>query len=60
MRACTIDGCEKKHLATGLCEMHYTRVRRHGHHDIPNPGDVGTLVIPRWLAVKSGLEEDGA
>lgn len=27
---CSIDGCESKHLAKGLCSKHYTRMLRHG------------------------------
>lgn len=29
-RTCTIDGCENKAHAQGLCPKHYTRFRRHG------------------------------
>ena len=29
-RKCSIDGCERKHAAHGLCLMHYKRVQRHG------------------------------
>jgi hypothetical protein len=28
---CTIDDCDKEHIANGLCQMHYTRNRRHGN-----------------------------
>jgi hypothetical protein len=28
--ACTIENCGKPHYAHGLCQAHYTRVRRHG------------------------------
>lgn len=27
---CTIDDCDKKHLAKGMCQMHYRRVRLYG------------------------------
>lgn len=30
MNTCTIDGCDKRHKAFGLCQMHYARQRRHG------------------------------
>lgn len=30
MRTCTIDGCEKRHNANGLCGMHYMRAKLHG------------------------------
>lgn len=30
MTACSIDGCSKPHLARGLCNKHYIRLRKHG------------------------------
>lgn len=27
-RTCTVDGCEKPHFGRGLCNQHYSRVRR--------------------------------
>lgn len=30
IEVCTVDGCEKPHLASGYCSMHHTRLRRHG------------------------------
>lgn len=29
-RVCIVEGCSKKHLARGLCEMHYARMQAHG------------------------------
>ncbi len=31
---CAIEGCNRKHVAKGLCSMHYQRVKNHGspHH----------------------------
>lgn len=29
-RTCDIEGCERKHLATGLCRLHYHRKREYG------------------------------
>lgn len=38
-RKCTVEGCHGKHMAKGLCIMHYARMRRHGDllpwHDPP-------------------------
>ena len=30
MNSCTIPGCLRKHEARGMCEMHYSRWKRHG------------------------------
>lgn len=30
-RLCSVDGCGKPHLARGLCNKHYLRLRIHGH-----------------------------
>lgn len=30
MAHCTIPGCTRKHFGKGLCNMHYSRLRRHG------------------------------
>lgn len=35
-RVCSVDGCERKHHAKGLCHVHYVRNRRHG--------DTGTAI----------------
>lgn len=29
-RVCSIDGCNKPHMARGLCMMHWKRLQRHG------------------------------
>lgn len=31
MKKCTVDGCNKKHMAKGYCTMHYARLKRHGN-----------------------------
>ena len=30
MKTCSIDGCEKEHVARGFCSMHWQRWREHG------------------------------
>lgn len=30
MRTCSVEGCDKKHMAKGYCVMHYRRVTRYG------------------------------
>lgn len=30
MKKCKIKSCDKKHQAKGFCQMHYTRLQRHG------------------------------
>ena len=30
MKQCSIDGCEKRHVARGFCRQHYQRWQRHG------------------------------
>lgn len=29
-QGCSVEGCDRKHYAKGLCEMHWRRVRKHG------------------------------
>lgn len=35
MRTCTVEGCDRKHLALGYCQMHHGRVRRNGTPEDP-------------------------
>ena len=37
IRICSIDGCENKHNALGLCVKHYTRLRSHGDQSALRP-----------------------
>lgn len=30
MRRCSVEQCDKPHVCKGLCQKHYTRLRRHG------------------------------
>lgn len=34
-RVCSVEGCGKKHLAKGYCNMHYLRQKVHGRVDTP-------------------------
>lgn len=34
MRTCSVDGCEKRHVARGYCWKHYARLRRTGAADL--------------------------
>lgn len=43
-RTCSIDGCAGKHLAQGLCNAHYRRLRRDG-----DPGTAATRPAPHSL-----------
>lgn len=36
-RTCSVDGCEGRHYGKGWCLRHYTRMRRHGSLDDPEP-----------------------
>lgn len=36
-RTCTIDGCERRYDAQGLCHMHYSRWRRNGDPLVRKP-----------------------
>lgn len=38
---CQVDGCERQIVARGLCDMHYRRMRRHGHLEQTRPKDWG-------------------
>jgi hypothetical protein len=55
---CSIDGCDAKPVAKGLCAKHYMRTRRHGsaavkHKTGPKPGtkvdsDLDKSLFPEW------------
>ena len=31
VKQCSVENCENKHYASGCCEKHYTRLKRHGN-----------------------------
>lgn len=42
---CSVAGCNRLHLAKGLCNMHYLRQKRHGSTDKPKrPCGVGSTL----------------
>lgn len=34
MRTCSVEGCDRKHLAKGMCRRHYSRMYLHGRLDV--------------------------
>lgn len=38
-RTCEASGCERTHLARGMCRMHYLRAHRRGLEPLPSPSD---------------------
>jgi hypothetical protein len=40
-KRCGVFGCDRPEIAKGLCDLHYRRVRRHGHIDVTRPKDWG-------------------
>lgn len=43
-RTCTIDGCDEKHKARGLCKLHYEQYSIHGDPFKVKPKRVGCTV----------------
>jgi 5-methylcytosine-specific restriction endonuclease McrA len=33
-KKCTVEGCDNKHAAKGMCAPHYMRVKNHGHTEL--------------------------
>lgn len=48
-RTCTFPGCTSRHLAKGLCQVHYERMRRNGD---PGIGNDKPPVSPSEIAFK--------
>lgn len=53
MKICSIDGCEGKYYALGLCEKHWRRVKKHGTPD-DNSRTHGSLEERFWRKVVKG------
>jgi hypothetical protein len=43
---CSVEGCDKPHLARGFCNDHYRRFRRHGD---PEGGGTAQGALRRWI-----------
>lgn len=56
VRTCEVQGCGREHCASGLCDMHYRRLKRHGHLQQTRPSDWGTkekhALYPTWHTMK--------
>lgn len=37
MKSCTVDNCDRRHAAKGMCGMHYNRFKRYGDTSTVNP-----------------------
>lgn len=54
MAICSVEGCGKRVFGHGLCNMHYSRLRRHGALEAARPADWGDrLSHPLYEAWKS-------
>lgn len=52
-KRCEVDGCERPHLARGLCGLHYDRWRRHGRtYTVNRERGTGTVMKRGQVAVK--------
>jgi hypothetical protein len=50
---CTVEGCERKFLAKGLCNTHYKQEYRAGNLDIrPSHGMYKTPTYASWQCMK--------
>jgi hypothetical protein len=42
---CSLDGCNRRAKAKGMCDPHAKRVRKYGH---PGPAEIATRRPARW------------
>lgn len=57
---CAVEGCERPHMAKGLCRMHYYRVRTNGEPGSLNPGRAARgegCLTPEGYRIISGVLE---
>ena len=54
IQICTVDGCDKKHNAKGMCAMHYARLKKNGTLEAPKPRP--TLEERFWAKVDQSGE----
>lgn len=55
MSECSVDGCNSRHVAKGLCSLHYQRLRRNGN--LLDAGEVSAAKVARRFSesfVRSG------
>lgn len=52
MKICSVENCTREHLAKGLCNSHYSRMRRGLPIDAPKYTKIGTQ-NPRWNGGKT-------
>lgn len=57
MSHCNFPGCERKHYATGWCEMHWRRVRKYGHPD-GGPTTHAPAEVRFWRGVEKAGPDD--
>jgi hypothetical protein len=54
-RVCSVEGCNEKHDARGLCHKHYWRWKRNGHTSLKyeSHGMNGTRIYLLWASMKA-------
>lgn len=58
MKICTVEGCDRKHIAKGYCTMHYQRVKHRGEAGPAGFLDTSGSSNPHWKGgrVRGGHE----